>query len=415
MNGYICQGFNPLQAFPEQGQDPRGAGQAEIPRRDGSAGHGDLAFLGELRPAESVRSCKDPDRGLPAADHVLRRGERLAGQFRALAAMALEGRRCRRARPAATSAIMSGIFHRLREMYRKEGGAFPDPILNLTWNYTDPADPTPEELAKEMNGRALVDIKDANGAVVLQGRTAARRLRAAARRRHHRRPAAGSIPACFTEKGNMMARRDATDPREQGIAPNWAWAWPANRRILYNRASADLGRQALESEQADDRMERQPMGRASTCPTIVPTTKPSDGVGPFIMNAEGVGRLFARDQMARRAVPRALRADGTPVGKRAASEGRHQSRRPRLRRRPRGIRDGRRLPLCGHDLSPDRALPLLDQARSDQRHPAARGVRRDRRGAGQGERHRSGRTGCRSPPNAASWSARPTSPSASSR
>ena len=38
----------------------------------------------------------------------------------------------------------------------------------------------------------------------------------------------------------MMARRDATDPREQGIAPNWAWAWPANRRILYNRACADL-------------------------------------------------------------------------------------------------------------------------------------------------------------------------------
>ena len=33
-------------------------------------------------------------------------------------------------------------------------------------------------------------------------------------------------------------------------------------------------------------------------PDYAPTTKPSDGVGPFIMNAEGVGRLFARDQMA---------------------------------------------------------------------------------------------------------------------
>ena len=37
----------------------------------------------------------------------------------------------------------------------------------------------------------------------------------------------------------MMARRDATDPREQGLAPNWAFSWPANRRIMYNRASAD--------------------------------------------------------------------------------------------------------------------------------------------------------------------------------
>ena len=50
---------------------------------------------------------------------------------------------------------MAGIFHRLREMYRKDGGAFPDPLLNLTWDYTNPADPDPEELAKEMNGRAL--------------------------------------------------------------------------------------------------------------------------------------------------------------------------------------------------------------------------------------------------------------------
>ena len=37
----------------------------------------------------------------------------------------------------------------------------------------------------------------------------------------------------------MMARRDATDPREQGLAPNWAFSWPVNRRIMYNRASAD--------------------------------------------------------------------------------------------------------------------------------------------------------------------------------
>ncbi|WP_163414101.1 hypothetical protein, partial [Escherichia coli] len=44
---------------------------------------------------------------------------------------------------------------------------------------------------------------------------------------------------CYTEKGNMMARRDNTDPGDRGIAPNWAFAWPANRRVLYNRASCD--------------------------------------------------------------------------------------------------------------------------------------------------------------------------------
>ena len=38
----------------------------------------------------------------------------------------------------------------------------------------------------------------------------------------------------------MMARRDPTDlPSGMGIYPNWAWSWPANRRIIYNRASVN--------------------------------------------------------------------------------------------------------------------------------------------------------------------------------
>ncbi len=56
VNGYICQGFNPLQSFPDRGKIRARAGQAEIPRRDGSAGHRDVAVLAGLRPAEPVRS-----------------------------------------------------------------------------------------------------------------------------------------------------------------------------------------------------------------------------------------------------------------------------------------------------------------------------------------------------------------------
>ena len=37
-----------------------------------------------------------------------------------------------------------------------------------------------------------------------------------------------------------MARRDNSDPFGIGQTLNWAFAWPANRRILYNRASCDL-------------------------------------------------------------------------------------------------------------------------------------------------------------------------------
>jgi len=183
----------------------------------------------------------------------------------------------------------------MREMYRKEGGAFPDPILNLTWNYTSPTNPDPEELAKEMNGRALMDVKDASGAVTLR---AGQLLDGFAQLRDDGATASGCwiFSGCFTERGNQMARRDATDPREQGIAPNWAWAWPANRRILYNRASADATGKAWNPQKPVIEWDgKQWVG--IDVPDYGPTTKPSDGVGPFIMNAEGVGRLFARDQL----------------------------------------------------------------------------------------------------------------------
>src|SRR5260370_16504442 len=191
--------------------------------------------------------------------------------------------------------IMSGIFHRMREMYRRDGGAFPDPILNLTWHYTNPIDPNPEELAKDRHGRALVDIKDQTGAVTLR---AGQLLDGFAQLRDDGMTTSGCwiFSGCYTEKGNQMARRDATDPREQGIAPNWAWAWPANRRILYNRAGADVAGKPWN--RANPIIE----GNGSRwvgidVPDYGPTTKPSDGVGPFIMNAEGVGRLFALDKL----------------------------------------------------------------------------------------------------------------------
>jgi formate dehydrogenase-N alpha subunit len=37
-----------------------------------------------------------------------------------------------------------------------------------------------------------------------------------------------------------MANRDNADPSGLGNTLGWAWAWPLNRRVLYNRASADI-------------------------------------------------------------------------------------------------------------------------------------------------------------------------------
>jgi len=49
---------------------------------------------------------------------------------------------------------------KVRELYRKEGGKFPDPILNAWFPYTDPKNPALSELAKEINGKALADLTD---------------------------------------------------------------------------------------------------------------------------------------------------------------------------------------------------------------------------------------------------------------
>ena len=45
-------------------------------------------------------------------------------------------------------------------MYEKEGGTFGDPIVNTYWPYLDAESPTPDELAKELNGYTLAPIKD---------------------------------------------------------------------------------------------------------------------------------------------------------------------------------------------------------------------------------------------------------------
>ena len=56
--------------------------------------------------------------------------------------------------------ILARIFLKVRELYKKEGGKFPDPVLNATWSYTDPHNPSLSEIAKEINGRALADVTD---------------------------------------------------------------------------------------------------------------------------------------------------------------------------------------------------------------------------------------------------------------
>ncbi len=56
--------------------------------------------------------------------------------------------------------IIGSLFMKLREMYAKDGGKFPDAIAKVTWNYANPSVPSAEELLREISGRALTDVVD---------------------------------------------------------------------------------------------------------------------------------------------------------------------------------------------------------------------------------------------------------------
>ena len=100
---------------------------------------------------------------------------------------------------------------------------------------------------------------------------------------------------CWTQAGNQMARRDNADPSGLGNTLGWAWAWPLNRRILYNRASADLQGKPWDPTRKLIEWNGEKWVGYDVPDTAV-TAKPEE-VMPFIMNPEGVSRLFTRGMM----------------------------------------------------------------------------------------------------------------------
>src|SRR5260370_40665107 len=56
--------------------------------------------------------------------------------------------------------VVARIFLKVRELYRQEGGKFPDPVLNLAWPYPTPEDPSLSDVAKVIHGKTLRDINE---------------------------------------------------------------------------------------------------------------------------------------------------------------------------------------------------------------------------------------------------------------
>ena len=197
--------------------------------------------------------------------------------------------------------ILAQIFLRIRALYKQEGGKFPDPILKLTWNYTQPEHPSLSEVAKELNGKALADISDEKAGVSLK---AGQQLPGFAMLRDDGTTACGNWiwSGSWTEAGAMIQRRGTEDPSGLGIYPNWAWSWPANRRVMYNRASCDLNGRPYDPDRKQIWWsETAQKWIGNDVPDFKADSKPSEHMGPFIMLPEGVGRLF---------VPLGAMADG---------------------------------------------------------------------------------------------------------
>jgi formate dehydrogenase major subunit len=206
--------------------------------------------------------------------------------------------------------ILARIFVKVRELYQKEGGKFPDPILHLTWNYTNPLSPTSDELAKEINGKTLIDqVDEKTKQVTLK---AGQQLPGFAALKDDGTTVCGNWlhSGYYSEAGNNAARRITADPTGLGMYHNWAFNWPANRRIMYNRASADGQGKPWDPKRPGIAWTGERW--AGDVPDYRPDSAPEAGLGAFIMLPEGVAKLYAVD-FAEGPFPEHYEALETPV------------------------------------------------------------------------------------------------------
>jgi formate dehydrogenase major subunit len=132
--------------------------------------------------------------------------------------------------------IMVELYDKVRGLY-KAGGVFSEPILSLRWDYFENGRFDPHSVAKLINGYFENDVT-INGEIFKKGALVPSFVNLQA----DGATSSGNWIYCqsYTETGNMAARRKKNDPTGMGLFPEWAWCWPVNRRIIYNRAAVDL-------------------------------------------------------------------------------------------------------------------------------------------------------------------------------
>ncbi len=176
--------------------------------------------------------------------------------------------------------IMIEIMNEVKDLYEDEGGVCKEPIVNLNWYKNYDA----EVVAKRINGwftsgdkkgKQLSGFTDFAG----DGSTAS---------------LCWILAGSFTEEGNNLKRVSLEQTPIQkmtGIYPKYAWVWPMNRWILYNRASVDKDGQPWDPSRTVIRWNGEKWEGDVPDGGQPPMSK-SGGKNPFIMLADGLGQLY---------------------------------------------------------------------------------------------------------------------------
>ena len=322
--GLITFGMNPVGIGPNAGQDDRGALEAQVARRRRDLRHRDRHVL---EGAQGIRRSRSPRRsqtevyqlpctGFAEKDGTFTNSARwLQWKWKAIDPPG---------QARNDQEVLARIFLAVRDLYKKEGGALPEQVLNVNWSYTNPASPDLGEVLKEINGKALADIPDPKDKTKML-KTAGQQLDGFGQLQDDGTTACGNWlhSGVFTEAGNNAQRRSTADPTGLGMFHNWGFSWPANRRIMYNRASADAQGKAWDPDAPGNRVERREVGRRRSRHQA----RLAAGRVRRLHHERGGRRPSLRRGPERRAVPGALRADRGAGRQPAAPEGHVEPRR----------------------------------------------------------------------------------------
>jgi formate dehydrogenase major subunit len=187
--------------------------------------------------------------------------------------------------------ILYRLMDRLKALYAKEGGAFPEPVKNLVWDYADDKGMfDPMKVVQALNGRFTED-KTIGDKTFKKGDFVPNftMLQADGSTTSGNWIYSGVIGPDGT---NLAQRRKKDDPTGLGLYSQWAWSWPVNRRIIYNRASVDVNGQPWNPKKPLLAWQDGKWVGDVADGAYPPLSDKEKGKLPFIMTAHGVGQLF---------------------------------------------------------------------------------------------------------------------------